>query len=79
MILAIAMVFTMTISPSFATEGGEEPAEDKEVNLLVVGSSTSSGYGMPDFYNTNNGFASNNNYLEKWALEADDTTLNKTD
>ena len=77
MILAIAMVFTMTISPSFATEGGEEPAEDKEVNLLVVGSSTSSGYGMPDFKNTNNGFASNNNYLEKWALEADDTTLDQ--
>ena len=71
-LLAAAMCLTMLPAMAFA----EEPAapESKEVNLVVFGNSTSSGYGMPDFYNHNNGFATNNNYLEDWAAEADGYT-----
>ena len=73
-LLAAVMCFTMVPATAFADESGED--EGKAVNLLVFGNSTSSGYGMPDFYNTNNGFSTLNNYLEDWAAEADGFTVN---
>ena len=61
--LAVVMCFTMTTTIGFgATNGGDSAAGD-EVNLLVFGNSTSSGYGMPDFRNYANGFSKNNNDL----------------
>ncbi len=70
--LSVVMCVTMTTTIGFGAEGGGQPAAgDKDTkNLVVFGNSTSSGYGMPDFLNTNNGFATNNNYLEEWAAEA---------
>ncbi len=68
LLLSAAMIIGMVPAMAFAEESG---GQSKEVNLLVFGNSTSSGYGMPDFYNENNGYATLNNYLEDWACEAD--------
>ena len=66
MILVIAMVFTMTGVSAFADHS---TSTDETKNLLVLGASTSSGYGVADFINENCGFNVKNNYLEdEWAF-----------
>ncbi len=61
--MAVVMCFTMTSTVGFAAE---KEAEKKEVNLLVIGDSTGSGYLMPDYLNSNCGFSMYNNYLDSW-------------
>lgn len=72
--LSFAMVFTMSSASVFAEGGllsvfGTE--DDAAINLLVLGDSTSSGYGLPDFVNNNRGFDVRNNDLEgAWTAAA---------
>ena len=64
--LAVVMCFTMTTTISFADHNS---STDQTKNLLVFGASTSMGYGLSNFYNTNAGFAVQNNDLENWTVE----------
>ncbi len=68
-LMAAVMVIGMMPAMAFAEEAGGD-----KVNVVVFGNSTSSGYGMPDFYNRNNGFGTLNNYLEQWAADEDGFT-----
>ena len=75
MILVIAMVFTMTGISAFADHS---TSTDETKNLLVLGASTSSGYGVADFINENCGFNVMNNYLEdEWAFTTRDDWYTK--
>ena len=64
--LAIVMCFTMTTTISFADHN---TSTGTTKNVLVFGASTSSGYGLADFYNSNAGFAVDNNDLTTWTYE----------
>ncbi len=76
-LIAVMMCISMIPAEALAQDGAEKSG--REMDLLVFGNSTASGFGMPDFLNWNKGFASNNNYLEEWAAEADGYTQSWTD
>ena len=67
-LLIAVMLFTMTGVSSFA-EGSEDAPAEETKNVLVFGASTSSGYGLSNFWNENRGFAVDNNDLEQWTYE----------
>ena len=72
-VLAVVMCFTMTTTVGFAANvpAGGGDGGGGELDVLVLGNSTSSGFGMPDFVNRSEGFATFNNYLEDWAAAVD--------
>ena len=68
--MAVVMALTMTSTVAFGAEGDPASTDDQQTkNLLVFGASTSSGYGLSNFWNKNRGFAVDNNDLNAWTYD----------
>ena len=63
--ILLAAVMIVTMIPAMAFAEGKEESNGKEINLVMLGNSTSHGYGMPDHFRTKgNGFSAWNDQLE---------------